>query len=88
MKIQDKTKSILTVATVLALMLALLLALFCQQTFVYGENDVAVRGREQSKYNFLVFGRDNSANLCDVIILLSLDFQSKEITAMQIPRAT
>lgn len=88
MKNKDKIKSLLTVATVLTFMIALVIALFCQQNFANDNQDVAVRGREQSKYNFLVFGRDNSANLCDVIILASLDFESKEISIMQIPRDT
>ena len=88
MKFKDKTQRILIVAFVLTFMVALIIALFCHQNYVYNDPDVAVRGREQSRYNFLVLGRDSSANLCDVIILASIDFEGKEINVMQIPRDT
>lgn len=88
MKFKDKNQPFLTVVMFLVLMMAIVIALFCQKNFTDDDSDIAVRGRAQSRYNFLVLGRDNSANLCDVIILASLDFESKEINIMQIPRDT
>ena len=39
-------------------------------------------------YNFLIMGKDDAADLCDVIIIASYDTKNQTIEAMQIPRDT
>ena len=47
--------------------------------------DAAVK---KDSYNFLLVGKDNAADLCDVIIIVSYDTQTRKIEALQIPRDT
>ncbi len=79
---------ILTVALVVMLMLASVIAFYS-----YGVQDVdateAVGRASNSKiYNFLVLGKDNAAGLCDVMMLISINTQTKDVNIMQIPRDT
>jgi LCP family protein required for cell wall assembly len=48
----------------------------------------AISSQNNQTYNFLLLGRDNAADLCDVIIIVSYDTQTHNIEAMQIPRDT
>lgn len=43
---------------------------------------------EGNTYNFLIMGKDDAADLCDVIIIASYDTKKRTIEAMQIPRDT
>ena len=88
MKIIEKNNSLLSVAIVLVVMLTVIIALYCQQSSAGQNMTDAMRANEQSLYNFLVLGRDNSAGLCDVIILASINFDSGAVNVMQIPRDT
>lgn len=49
------------------------------------DQDVIAKGRS---YNFLLVGKDEAADLCDVIIIVSYDTQTQKIEALQIPRDT
>ena len=52
---------------------------------LHSEQSVAAKNRS---YNFLLVGKDDAANLCDVIIIVSYDTKTHKIEALQIPRDT
>lgn len=43
---------------------------------------------KKPSYNFLLLGKDDAADLCDVIIIVSYDTQTQKIETLQIPRDT
>lgn len=49
----------------------------------------AVKSKEvQSTYNILLLGKDSTAKLCDVMMLMSINSQSGDVNVLQIPRDT
>ena len=51
-------------------------------------NSEQTSSSKKALYNFLLLGKDDAADLCDVIIIVSYDTQTHKIEAMQIPRDT
>ena len=85
----NKIVSLLTVVVVITLMTVVVLG-----AFVYGEtsitdaSDVWSVSGNKSIINMLMLGKDNVAGLCDVIMLISMNFERGEVNIMQIPRDT
>ena len=52
------------------------------------EGEVFDEEETVSSYRVLLLGRDESAGLCDVMMLMSLDRESGQATVAQIPRDT
>lgn len=84
-------KKALVIFVVIALTFSLMLLLFLPSKKDEAKNtpqDYEPTLSKKTVYNFLLLGRDNAADLCDVIIIVSFDTQSHKIEALQIPRDT
>lgn len=71
----------------------LLMILLVAWSYSDGMDEPQVTGtiksaQDKNAYNFLVWGKDNAAHLCDVIILVSMNTQTGDVNIMQIPRDT
>ena len=44
--------------------------------------------KQGENYTFLIMGKDNAADLCDAIIIVSYDTKAQEINLLQLPRDT
>lgn len=72
---------LITVLVVIAIMI-------CIATFTYSASFFGSASALENNVNVLILGRDNAAGLCDVIMLVNVNFDAREISIAQIPRDT
>ena len=92
LKKQKAILDIIVMASLLLLVLSLVVAFARRDSFNENDEDTAVgtHQNDDSKktFNLLIMGRDDAANLCDVIMVVSYDTKNHTVEVMQIPRDT
>ena len=85
---KEKVNLLLTTLALLIIMASMTGILFVKGMQEKNAADTLRRAGEQTVYNMLLLGRDASAGLCDVMVLVSIDTEHGNVGIMQIPRDT
>lgn len=85
----NRAISLFTVAFILILMIGMLSVVFVsEEAWEEDASDVWSLTGNRNTVNMLILGKDSAAGLCDVIMLVSMNFTRGEVNIMQIPRDT
>lgn len=88
MKNNESINSLITVAVILLLMISVTLLLFAGGIREDSSRNAIENVNADKMLNFLFIGRDDGANLCDVIILASVNTATGDTNMLHIPRDT